>query len=194
MFSTLVPHIKERLYKHHELYSGQCKAEYWEENLCYALNRAGFGSDWTADFNHKVGVDQITDNGVRISNKGGNVDKDLLTISGSRLTKHKTIGDKLDFLSEKKEDYVFCLATEKKDWDKGNKTYYFIVVDSNVLDYHKQEWSEMIGQRGASANKLTGWQCFSEGYHAKIMKSMSDQLWTTIKLDFCNEIHDIIIG
>ena len=194
MFSTLVPHIKERLHKHHALYSGQCKAEYWEENLCYALKQAGFGSDWTPDFNHKVGVDQMTDNGVRISNKGGNVDKDLLTISGSRLTKHKTIGDKLDFLSDKKEDYVFCLATEKKDWDKGNKTYYFIVVDSNVLDYHKQEWSEMIGQRGASADKLTGWQCFSEGYHAKIMKSMSDQLWTTIKLDFCNEIHDIVIG
>ena len=194
MFSTLVPYIKERLQKHHALYSGQCKAEYWEENLCYALNQAGFGSDWTPDFNHKVGVDQMTDDGIRISNKGGNVDKDMLTISGSRLTKHKTIEDKLDFLSDKKEDYVFCLATEKKDWDKGNKIYYFIVVDSNVLDYHKQEWSEMIGQRGASVNKLTGWQCFSEGYHAKIMKSMSDQLWTTIKLDFCEEIHDIVIG
>ena len=194
MFSTLVPHIKERLQKHHALYSGQCKAEYWEENLCYALNQAGFGSDWTPDFNHKVGVDQMTDDGIRISNKGGNVDKDMLTISGSRLTKHKTIEDKLDFLSDKKEDYVFCLATEKKDWDKGNKIYYFIVVDSNVLDYHKQEWSEMFGQRGASINKLTGWQCFSEAYHAKITKSMSDQLWTTIKLDFCKEIHDIVIG
>ena len=107
MFSTLVPYIKERLQKHHALYSGQCKAEYWEENLCYALNQAGFGSDWTADFNHKVGVDQMTDDGIRISNKGGNVDKDMLTISGSRLTKHKTIEDKLDFLSDKKEDYVF---------------------------------------------------------------------------------------
>lgn len=194
MFEALVPHIKDRLEKHHELYSGQCKAEYWEENLAYALKKAGFGSDWKPDFNHVSGVDQMTDDGIRISNKGGNVDKDMLTISGSRLTKHKTIEDKLDFLSDKKEDYVFCLATEKKDWDKGNKIYYFIVVDSNVLDYHKQEWSEMIGQRGASVNKLTGWQCFSEGYHAKIMKSMSDQLWTTIKLDFCEEIHDIVIG
>ena len=49
----------------------------------------------------------------------------------------------------------------------------------------------MFGQRGASANKLTGWQCFSEAYHAKITKSMSDH---TIKLDFCEEIHDIVIG
>ena len=72
MFDSLVPFIEDRLKKHHELYSGQCKAEYWEENLCYALKQAGFGSDWAPDFNHGVGVDQTTDSGIRISNKGGN--------------------------------------------------------------------------------------------------------------------------
>lgn len=194
MFKSLIPHIKDRLDKHHELYSGQCKAEYWEENLCFALKQAGFGSDWRPDFNHSVGVDQKTDNGIRIGNKGGNIFRDEIEISGSRLTKHKTIKDKLDFLSNKKEDYIFCLATDKKEWNKGIKRYYFVVIDSNKLDYHNQEWIERIGIRGKGKDEIVGWECVSEGFCAKIQKSMSDQLWTTVKLDICEEIHEIDIG
>lgn len=193
-FETLVPFIKERLTKHHELYSGQCKAEYWEENLAYSLKKAGFGSDWKPDFNHRSGVDQTTDSGIRISNKGGKVTDDCVEISGSRLTKHKTLQDKLEFLSVKKEDYIFCLGTEKKEWESGKKIYYFIVIDSNKLNYKDQEWVELVGYRGASNGKITGWQMISEWFSAKIQKSMSDQLWTTVKLDACEEIHDIVIG
>lgn len=194
MFESLVPFITDHLSKHHELYSGQCKAEYWEENLSWALKQAGFGSDWAPDFNHGVGVDQTTDSGIRISNKGGNVDKDEVTISGSRLTKHKTIEDKLKFLSVKKEDYIFCLATDKDDWNRGKKVYYFIVIDSKKLNYHEQQWTETVGIRGSSKHKVTGWNCICEDYSAKISKSMSDQLWTTVKLDFCDEIYEIAIG
>lgn len=192
-FESLVPHIKERLTKHHELYSGQCKAEYWEENLSYALKQAGFGSNWKPDFNHTSGVDQTTDDGTRISNKGGKVSADVVEISGSRLTKHKTIEDKLSFLSVKKEDYIFCLGTEKEEWEAGKKIYYFIVIDSNKLNYHEQQWTELISQRGTYKDKVSGWQCVTEYYTAKIQKSMSDQLWTSIRLDMCEEIYDIII-
>jgi hypothetical protein len=194
MFSSLVPFIKERLLKHHELYSGQCKAEYWEENLCYALKQAGFGSDWAPDFNHGVGVDQSTDDGTKISNKGGNIENGVIEISGSRLTKHKTLQDKLEFLSVKKEDYVFCLATDKDEWKLGKKVYYFIVIDSNKLNYHDQKWNETFGQKGNNKDKVNGWSCISENYSAKIVKSMSDQLWTRVKLDYCEEIYEIVIG
>jgi hypothetical protein len=193
MFASLVPFIQERLEKHHELYTGQCKAEYWEENLCYALKKAGFGSDWAPDFNHGVGVDQSTDDGTKISNKGGNIENDVIEISGSRLTKHKTLQDKLEFLSVKKEDYIFCLATDKDEWKLGKKVYHFIVIDSNKLNYHDQQWNETLGQRGNSKDKVNGWSCISENYSAKIVKSMSDQLWTRVKLDYCEEIHEIVI-
>lgn len=192
-FKDLIPFIDDRLTKHHELYSGQCKAENWEENLCWALKQAGFGSDWKPDYNHSIGVDQKTDSGIRISNKGGRVKNDYVVISGSRLTKHKTIQDKLDFLTDKKDDYIFCLATEKKDWDKGIKRYYFIVIDSKKLNYHEQEWKEIHSIRGSNKGKVSGWECLSEVFYAKIQKSMSDQLWTTIKLDHCEEIHEITI-
>lgn len=193
MYSSLVPYIKERLSKHHELYSGKCKAEYWEENLAYALKKSGYGTDWNPDFNHKIGLDQTTSCGIRIGNKSGNIEKDTIEISGSRLTKHKTFEEKLNFLSIQKEDYIFCLGTESKDWDNKKLIYYFVVIDSKKLDYHKQTWREIYGNTKNNLGTVTGWSCINENYSAKISRSMSDQLWTKIKLDYCDEIYDIVL-
>jgi hypothetical protein len=196
-FQSLVPFIKERLTKHHELYSSQCKAENWEEILAYALKQCEFGSDWKPDFNHKSGVDQTTDKGIRIGNKSGTLELDCIEISGSRLTKHKTLQDKLEFLSDRKEDYILCLGVEKKDkknWVRNVKRYYFVVIDSQKLNYHEQSWTETYGVKGALKGKVNGWSCQSDVFSAKINKSMSDQLWTEIKLDHCEEIYDITIG
>lgn len=194
MFEPLVPFIEQRQTKHHELYSSRCKAEYVEENLSNALKEAGFGSNWKPDFNHKPGIDQTTDNGIRIGNKSGTIEKDVIKFSGSRLTKHVTLQKKLDFLSIKQEDYIFCLATKKNEWEKGIKKYYFIVIDSKVLNYHQQTWEETYGIKGRLKGKVNGWKCSCEKYYATITKSMSDQLWTTLKLDYCEEIHEITIG
>ena len=193
MFESLVPFITHYVEKHHELYSGQCKAEYWEELLSKALKDAGFGSNWKPDSNHKSGVDQTTDDGIRISNKSGSIKNDIVNISGSRLTEHKTLQDKLNFLSVKKEDYILCLSTDKKEWEKGNKFYYFIVIDSDKLNYHEQEWKEKLGQRDYNREKVVGWKCICENYSADINIGMSDQLWTDVKLDICEEIYDIVI-
>ena len=193
MFESLVPIITHYLEKHHELYSGQCKAEYWEELLSKALKDAGFGSNWKPDYNHKSGVDQTTDDGLRISNKSGTIKNDIVKISGSRLQEHKTLQDKLNFLSVKKEDYILCLSTDKKEWERGNKFYYFIVIDSDKLNYHEQEWKEKFGQRDYNREKVVGWKCICENYSADINISMSDQLWTDVKLDICEEIYDIVI-
>ena len=209
MFSLLIPHIKERLTKHHELYSGKCKDLYWEENCAYALRKAGYGSDWYADENHKPGLDQTTDDGIRVGNKSGKIlmkrvidEKtgkkikvmDSVGINGSRLTKHKTLDDKLEFLGAKKEDYIFCLATNEKDWKNGIRKYYFMVIDSEKLDYHNHIWEDMIGVKESTKGKHMGWKMTSENFDAKIVKKMSHQLWTSIKLNFCEEIHDIVIG
>jgi hypothetical protein len=194
MFELLVPFIIDRLKRHHELYSQQCKAEYWEEILCWTLKQSGLGSDWKPDSNHKSGMDQTTDDNTKISNKSGSIISDSIEISGSRLTKHKTLKEKLEFLSDKKEDYIFCLATDKKEWEKGIKRYYFVVIDSDKLNYHEQEWKETNGTKGRYKDKVNGWSCLSEVFSAKISKSMSDQLWTTVKLDYCEEIYEINIG
>lgn len=107
MFESLVPFIRNRLTKHHELYSGQCKAENWEENLCWALKQAGYGSDWKPDYNHGVGIDQTTDSGIGISNKAGEINRDCVSINGSRSTKYKTLQEKLIFLPRKQKIIFF---------------------------------------------------------------------------------------
>lgn len=192
-FSLVAPVLEPLLTKHHSLYSGKCKGEYWEENCANALITSGFGSNWQPDFNHGVGTDQTTMCGVNISNKSGKLSSDLntLEISGSRLTSYPSLTEKLEFLKTKHEDYIFCLATNEKDWKNKIKRYYFVVVDSDDLDYHNAEWKEMIGTKESTKNTVVGYQCIGNGYTARIQKSMSHQIWTKIDKTLFKEMHEI---
>lgn len=187
MFEKLVAPLTALLKTHHILYSNQCKSEYWEELCSKALIKAGFGSDWKPDFNHVTGEDQRTTSGVRISNKGGKIKKNKLVISGSRLTSHKTLEDKIAFISTHHDDYVFCLATDK-DWDPQKPVYYLIIIDSTSLAYEKGKWVETFSKK----NKHNGWQTTALlDFSAKIQMSMSHQLWTTIDQKLFTEVYKI---
>lgn len=194
-FSKLVPSLQFTLRQHHDLYSGRCKGEYWEENCATALEQAGFGSDWKPDFNHGVGTDQVTNCGIRISNKSGKITNkgNTLEISGSRLTSYKTLDEKLAFLSNKHEDYIFCLATDEKDWKANVKRYKFVVIDSVSLNYHEAAWTDMRGTKASNQDQIVGHSCIGNGYTAKIQKSMSDQIWTKIDSVLFKEAYDIIV-
>jgi len=181
--SRLVPHILLNLQNHHKMYSSKCNAIQWEEICCNSLKASGFGSDWVPNLSHKIGTDQETDGGTEISNKSGRLSEDELSliISGSRLTKHNTIQDKLDALTAHTEDYVYSLATKKSFDANNNCKYYFIVIDTEELDYGNQDW-EQTGP---------GWACEANDYTATITRSMSDQLWTNISasiFELCEEI------
>jgi len=191
LFSEIVPHIEKLLSTHHSLYSGQCKGEYWEELCSKALIEAGLGSDWKPDFNHTTGKDQSTDAGIRISNKCGKITADSLEISGSRLTKHKTLEDKIDFISQHHDDYIFCLATDHQ-WDYRYPLYYFVVVDSRSLCYDQADWRPTTSMRGPTKGDINGWKTTDDlGFTAKIVISMSCQLWTTIHNRLLLEVHPI---
>jgi len=189
-FSSVVPFIKSRLKKHHEIYSGKCKAELWEEVCAGALKESGHGSDWAPDFNHFPGIDQTTTNGVTISNKGGKLSNDgkTLNISGSRLTRYRSLLEKVDYLSKKREDYIFCLSS--KDCDDITK-YYFVVIDASKLTYGDCEWKEVSGSRKNNKNTIVGYSADGVGFSAKIQRSMSDQLWTTIDVSLFTEFHEV---
>jgi len=178
LYRDLVPHITRLLGEYHQVISGQAKAEIWEEICAKALDLAGYGTDWTPDYNHGIGTDQTTDDGTAISNKGGSLSSDgtTLTISGSRLTKFATLDEKIDHIHNKDEDYILCLACAKPFVG----TYDFIVIDATKLDYKNAAWSETIGQRGKNKSKVVGWNAEGNHYTASITKSMSDQLWTKI--------------
>ena len=129
----LINAIRRKLAAHHELYSMAPKAEYWEEILHKSLAEVGVSTDWVADSNHGSGKDMTVvestyewDNvGERISCKTGQISDGKLCISGSRLTRHKTLQEKIGFLSDKKEDSYVLLSKEKGCKDNNYKLIIF---------------------------------------------------------------------
>jgi len=168
----LVENISSKIRLHHNLYSLPVFGEYWEELLHLSLLEIGKDSDWQPNRSHSIGKDIVNSEYGKISCKSGdyNLKNNTLTLNGSRTTKYKTIEEKLKFLSEKTDDTYFCLARNKKEWNSGIKNYYLFIFDSQLLDYDKQCWESFN----------SGWKCNAKNYNAKIIKSMSDQLWTTI--------------
>lgn len=122
----------------------------------------------------------MTTEGIRISNKSGKLKNNKLKISGSRLTKHKTIEDKIAFISQDHEDYIFCLAQE-------DNNYFLVVIDSSNFRYQDKDWQETYGKSG----NLTGWKCEGNGIKATISRSMSDQLWLTLDESMFTEFYPI---
>tara|TARA_B110000285_G_scaffold177660_1_gene199612 strand:+ start:221 stop:811 length:591 start_codon:yes stop_codon:yes gene_type:complete len=195
MYKELSEKIKQKLEKHHELYRFPCKAEQWEDIFDQIINSVS--SNWIGG-GHSVGADVISENNklfpknTRIQNKSGelNFEKGIIKWNGHRTTKHKTLDDKLNFISSNHYDYYAMLARDKKDWKLGNKIYYLIIFKSNKIDYLSLEWGEKYGKLG----NLTGWNGIGNTkFSAEINKSMSDQLWTTSKLDYLGETYKIHI-
>ena len=174
--------IVNLLETHHEIYDLPVKAELWENILSKALDQSGLSNDWRPDFNHAQGVDMsLLPSGERISCKSGAIEEENLKFSGSRMTKHISLDDKLDFLSDKKDDVYMLLSRDKREWINGDHKYYFIAFPSDMLDYNSLVWENTIGQRGKYQNEINGHVGLSDAVSAKIEFSMSHQIWTTIK-------------
>jgi hypothetical protein len=177
---SIVSTIKSLVNKHHMLYRFPVKGELWEDIFDQAIN--GNDSNWNMG-SHNVGSDVICSlNGCRYQNKAGsiNLKNQTLTWSGHRTTKYKTIEEKIKFISDTHCDKYVMLATNKKEWKLGHKNYYLFEFDSDIIDYSILDWNEKISKKG---NTSTGWEGKSSkvAYTAKILKSMSDQLWITCK-------------
>jgi len=195
MYKELSKQLEEKLQKHHELYRFPCKAEQWEDIFDQIINSVS--SNWIGG-GHSVGADVISENNklfpknTRIQNKSGEIDfeKKTLKWNGHRTTKHKTLDEKINFISSNHYDYYAMLARDKKDWKCGDKIYYLIIFKSTKIDYSSLDWSEKYGKN----NKLSGWKGNGNpNFSAEINKAMSDQLWTTSNLDYIGETYKIHI-
>lgn len=195
MYKELSKQLEEKLKKHHELYRLPCRAEQWEDIFDQCINPKS--SSWVGS-GHDVGADVISENGIlfeqnmRIQNKSGQIDfkKGTLKWNGHRTTKHKTLDEKIKFISSDHYDYYVMLARDKKDWECGDKIYYLIIFKSTKIDYSSLDWSEKYGKN----DKLSGWKGNGNpNFSAEINKAMSDQLWTTSNLDYLGETYKIHI-
>ena len=176
--------VEAVLKESHSILSSQPKAEILEELLVKSLHRAGIQTDWKPDFNHVVGKDlKILGTGERISIKTGKItarktrtDRDL-TISGSRLTSHDTLEEKIRFISNKKED-SYMLLTPSPESTLKNRCYELVSFGTDVLNYDEAPWLPKFGRDNITQ---TGFSTATKAYTANINHKMSDQLWTHLK-------------
>ena len=184
----VLDYIVDRIKKHHELYDLPVFGELWEEVLHKSFKDAGQKSDWKPNRSHAVGMDIVHEEHGRISCKSGTYEKrvkksDTLKINGSRTTQYPTLEEKLEFLSESKDDVYYCLGKIGEEWKQGLKRYYLFVFKSDILDLSKQNWQPFKTKKGNAG----GWRCSNEKYSAEIRKTMSDQLWVTFNTDYLPE-------
>lgn len=186
--------IKEKIKLHNELYRFPVKAELWEDIFDQIINPNN--SDWEDNMgNHDTGGDTKNElDGTTYQNKSGQLDlkNNTLKWSGSRTTGIATIEEKLEFFDKEKYDQYAFLARSKKEWDKGVKKYYFIIMDPKIIDYKSLNWSEAIGmKKGKNLGKRVGWKADGSNYSAAIQGACGDQLWTTINLDYLKQNTEI---
>lgn len=175
----LAEKITQKIKIHHSIYNLPIFGELWEEILHNSFIDLGQLSYWKPNRSHGVGKDITHEKYGKISCKSGiyHIKNNTLMISGSRTSKHKTLEDKLKFLSQDHEDHYFCLARNKKEWELGKKQYYFFQFDSMKIDYSKQNWIPTNN----------GWKFDNCDFSGKILASASGQVWTTINSSFIGE-------
>lgn len=188
----MIEQIKQKLEQHHQLYRFPVKGELWEDIFDQVIN--GNNGDWNMG-GHDVGTDVVShSDGLRYQNKAGVIDieKGTLVWSGHRTTKHKTLNEKVEFISENHCDKYIMLARNKKEWDNGIRRYYLLSFDSDLIDYNQLNWEESLSPKN---NTISGWVGKNENlnYSAKIVKSMSDQLWTEARIDYLGDVTPITI-
>ena len=127
--------------------------------------------------NHIKGYD-IKHLGNKISIKSGTVNNGLLTFSYSRTTEHKTLEDKINYLSSF-ENLILGLASEKLKTDNPNVIakvrYHLYYFPANFINLKEMQWEEHENcYFGMNPDNKTV---------VDIKKKMSDQPWITMPIE-----------
>jgi len=181
-FSRLVQKLINYKTKHSRV---PINAESWEEVIYVALAHMFTKETVKWDMgSHTKGVDvEVKINGdiILISAKGGKINvKNYLSISSYRLTRYNALTDKLSFLYEnaKKLD-VYLICSRNED---GNLLKYRIFKINSLglvppLFLNLSSWRETSQAWILTKHKEVG-------FEARIVKSMSHQLWYSIPINF----------
>lgn len=181
-FSRIVQKLINYKTKHSRV---SINAESWEEVIYVALAHMFTKETVQWDMgSHAKGVDveiQINGELLLISAKGGKINKkNYLSISSYRLTRYKTLKDKLSFLDEnaKKLDiYLICSRC-----DAGNLLKYKIFKINSLELVHPLFLTPSSWRETSQAWILTKHK--EVGLEARIVKNMSHQLWYSIPINF----------
>jgi hypothetical protein len=192
--NILKVHLLNKLKFHHTIYRLPAISEYLEELISETLNENGMPNDWKPQRTNSPSKDFTLDSGESVSIKSGlyNIKNGTLKFSGSRLGKHTGIDEMLKSIKDNHADYYVCVAKNDQDWSPTPnrdepKTYYLFVFESGVLDYSGGIWNKVDNDLGYK------YVLDVPGMHAKIVSSMSHQLWTTVDLSVIGDPEKLVV-
>lgn len=184
----VIPVLTEKLKLHHSIYRLPCTSEFLEELVSDSLQSVGYTNDWKPNRSHSISVDMSLDLGPSFSIKSGVYDdqKETLTFSGSRLGKHKTLDEMIKSINDTSADYYICVAKREQDWSttptkSQTKKYFAFVFKADLINYNA------VWDTKENGVFFMG----SEGLSAKIVPSMSHQLWTTVSTNIIGKPEEI---
>lgn len=162
-------------------------ADRWEEFIFTTLRDMGekYQGDipkWVVG-SHAPGADIWID-AFAISAKSGSLRNGFLILSSCRLTRFENLKDMVEYLDGPDgKNFNFYLCCSRKQI--GDELVYKVYkVPAKVFVASSIGWKRTTG----------GWEGSSpNGVMARIVKKMSNQLWLTIPIDFCEEITEFRI-
>ncbi|MBA7695923.1 hypothetical protein ES703_104564 [subsurface metagenome] len=160
-------------------------ADSWEEVIYAVLVYMEHDVVWNpashakgVDLEVRIGQSILDQEVVRISAKGGKAQNQRFSMSSYRLTRYDLLEDKLEFLKDNADDldiYLNCVREERY----RDVRYYILKIPPSALVpdalLNAENWEE----------NNQGWYIRVDvGFDARIVKSMSHQLWYDIPLNY----------
>lgn len=156
------------------------RAESWEEVIYAVLLYMEYEVTWEPT-SHAKGVDlevKIGQETLKISAKGGKITDQKLSLSSYRLTRFGSLANMLGFLRDNAEEidiYLICAREDKYRHVRYNVFRVLPKVLVPAVALQAENWVE----------DKQGWELKANvGFEARIVKSMSNQLWYSIPIDF----------
>jgi hypothetical protein len=140
----LIKNFETQINKHHEIYRIPIKAEAWEDLADKVLNEnesdfIPFNHGTGSDINFKIGEKTFSPN-----LKSGVIKEGVLTFSSHRLSRFKTLEEKLNFLNKVEYDsYLFLSRQDGNEWDKEYHIFYLNKDQINFQDLKQQKFQAL---------------------------------------------------
>jgi hypothetical protein len=175
---------------YHLLNKAPIKEIVWENLFARISQIEGAETEHKAG-NHLPGSDVKiqdidTDNMTSFSCKSCKIERNYMKVSSYRMTKCNTIDDFIDEIDVKRANYNFYSLLARKENKKNNEIvsidYYLYIIPAKLIKASTLQWRI---QTNKHTQKITSWVTERKnGVSMSIQKSMSNQLWIELSLDF----------
>jgi hypothetical protein len=183
--------LYQKLKQHHELYNEadlKPVGDHMEFLLKKSFHELGVNCEKTTA--HKVGTDLIVkwdnEQELKISMKSGKEKEDVLELSSFRTTSQNTLPEKIKYCQVNLSNDDLIISVLARPVENGIR-YQVLAINTQLLNLEQLEWKPEVNAKGKENFVASG------KFEAKIVTSMSGQLWLSLPMSFTKTIDDFTI-